>query len=91
MSPVQSIVLILGAGPNIGAGVAEQFATQGYKVVLSSRKKREDINPSYSYVQCDLSEPKSVVDTFSRVRELHGEPSVVVYNGRFHLPSSLLK
>lgn len=81
MSPIPPVALILGAGPNIGASVAEQFSLQGYKVVLTSRKEHSDANPSYSYVQGDLARPDSVVDIFARVRELHGEPSVVVYNG----------
>ncbi|KAH8711858.1 putative short-chain dehydrogenases/reductase [Phaeosphaeriaceae sp. PMI808] len=80
MSPISPIVLILGAGPNIGANVAEQFAEQGYRVVLSSRKQHDGTNPSYSYVHGDLAEPKSVVDIFAQVRQNHGEPSVVVYN-----------
>lgn len=77
-----SIALILGAGPNIGASVAEQFAAKGYKVVLTSRKVPENANPSFSHIKGDLSQPKSVVDIFTQVRKLHGEPSVVVYNGR---------
>jgi NAD(P)-dependent dehydrogenase (short-subunit alcohol dehydrogenase family) len=81
MSPDAPIVLILGAGPNIGKSVAEQFAAQDYKVVLTSRKEHEDANSSYSYVKGDLADPKSVVDVFTTVRQLHGEPSVVVYNG----------
>ncbi|CAO2648461.1 Nn.00g077280.m01.CDS01 [Neocucurbitaria sp. VM-36] len=80
MTADQQTVLILGAGPNIGTGVAEQFALQGYKVVLTSRKQHENTNPTYSYVHGDLADPKSVVDIFAQVRDLYGEPSVVVYN-----------
>lgn len=32
-----SVVLILGAGPRIGATVAEKFARNGYKVAVASR------------------------------------------------------
>jgi NAD(P)-dependent dehydrogenase (short-subunit alcohol dehydrogenase family) len=81
MSPNPPLVLILGAGPNIGAAVAEQFALQGYKIVLTSRNEHEGTNSLYSYIQGDLAKPQSVIDIFTRVRELHGEPSVVVYNG----------
>jgi len=90
MSSTSPLALILGAGPNIGASVAKGFAAKGYKVVLTSRKAPKDADSSYSYVQGDLSEPKSVVDIFSRVRKLHGEPSVVVYNGNLHLPSGCI-
>ena len=90
MAPISPIVLILGAGPNIGANVAKTFAANGYKVVLTSRKAPESVNPLYTYVQGDLAEPKSVVDIFARVRETCGEPSVVVYNGMLKFPSAVL-
>ena len=34
----ESAVLILGAGPRIGASVAEAFAANGYQVVIAARK-----------------------------------------------------
>ncbi|CAI6342064.1 unnamed protein product [Periconia digitata] len=74
------IALLLGAGPNIGASTAKEFSSSGYQVVVTSRKAPADANPSYSYVQGDLSQPESVENIFSHVRKLHGEPSVVVYN-----------
>jgi NAD(P)-dependent dehydrogenase (short-subunit alcohol dehydrogenase family) len=75
------VLLVLGAGPNIGASVAKQFAADGYKVVLTSRKPPTEQEGSYSYVQGDLSQSKSVDTIFSEVRKLYGDPSVVVYNG----------
>ncbi|KAE9364956.1 putative short-chain dehydrogenases/reductase [Stipitochalara longipes BDJ] len=80
MPSASPLAVILGAGPNIGASVAKGFAAKGYKVVLTSRKTPKDANSSYSYVHGDLADPKSVVDVFSQIRKLHGEPSVVVYN-----------
>ncbi|KAH8121205.1 hypothetical protein FP744_10001965 [Trichoderma asperellum] len=80
MSSNVSIALILGSGPNIGASVAEEFASKGYKVILTSRKVPENANPSFFHIKGDLSQPNSVVDVLTKVRKLHGEPSVVVYN-----------
>jgi NADP-dependent 3-hydroxy acid dehydrogenase YdfG len=31
------IILILGAGPNIGQAVARTFASKGYKIALAAR------------------------------------------------------
>jgi NAD(P)-dependent dehydrogenase (short-subunit alcohol dehydrogenase family) len=81
MGSTLPVVLILGAGPNIGLNVAKEFAANGYKAVVTSRKPPQDENGSWSYVQGDLSNPNSVIDIFSQVRKLCGEPSVVVYNG----------
>ena len=52
---------------------------------MTSRKAPADANPSYSYVQGDLSQPESVESIFSQVRKLHGEPTVIVYNGMYIL------
>lgn len=88
MSLAAKVALILGAGPNIGASVAEEFSSKGYKVVLTSRKRPEAVNPTYVDIQGDLSNPQSVVDIFAQVRKLYGEPSVVIYNGKLCLSSS---
>lgn len=61
-----------------------QEAQPGYiahSALSASRKAPEEANPSYTYVQGDLSEPNAVIDIFSQVRKALGEPSVVVYNG----------
>lgn len=81
MSSNVLIALTLGAGPNIGASVAREFASEGYKGVLTLRKVPENASPLLSHIKGDLSQPKPVVDIFTQVRKLHGEPSVVVYNG----------
>jgi NAD(P)-dependent dehydrogenase (short-subunit alcohol dehydrogenase family) len=81
------VLLILGSGPNIGHHVARAFAAKGYKVALASRKlKEEDSTTDQINISSDLSDPESVVKTFSRVKELLGHPSVVIYNGK-HTPN----
>lgn len=76
------IILILGAGPNIGQHVARAFAAKGYKVALVSRQPRErDNTADLINISGDLSDPNSVIQAFSKVKALLGLPSVVVYNG----------
>lgn len=80
MNPV---VLILGAGPNIGQSVARTFASKGYKVALAARSVREaDSTDTQLNIPSDFSRPDDVVDAFSKVKEVFGIPSVVVYNGQ---------
>lgn len=77
------IILILGSGPNIGQHVAKAFAAKGYKIVLASRKlKEEDSTADQVHISADLSNPDSVVSLFSKVKASLGFPSVVVYNGK---------
>jgi NAD(P)-dependent dehydrogenase (short-subunit alcohol dehydrogenase family) len=81
----QKVILILGAGPNIGQHVARAFAAKGYKVAMASRSVKEENIPDQVSLQVDLANPSSVLELFSNVKEKLGIPSVVVYNGEHHL------
>lgn len=82
MSAQSPVILILGAGPNIGINVARVFAAKGYKVALASRSlKDQESTADQLNIPSDLSNPDSVVDAFSKVKAALGTPSVVVYNG----------
>lgn len=90
MATSSPILLILGAGSNVGASVAKAFAEKGYKIALASRTvKKEDSNPNEFHIACDLSDPLSVLDVFTKVKETLGIPSVVVYNG-MEIPNARL-
>ena len=81
MSP--PIVLILGAGPVIGASVASFFAANGYTIVSAARSlsdQRKD--ETHLELNIDLSQPPAVPEVFQKIeQELGSPPSVVVYNG----------
>lgn len=82
MSAIPRVLLILGAGSNVGSGVARAFAEKGYKTVTTSRSPKAKIEgESDLHVQADLSNPSSVAEVFEKVRKALGPPSVVVYNG----------
>jgi NAD(P)-dependent dehydrogenase (short-subunit alcohol dehydrogenase family) len=83
MPATSPVILILGAGPNVGSHVAKAFASKGYKVALAARKtKKADNTSDQVNIPSDLSDPNSVVNAFSKVKALLGLPSVVVYNGK---------
>jgi NAD(P)-dependent dehydrogenase (short-subunit alcohol dehydrogenase family) len=76
------VVLVIGAGVNVGSHIARTFAAKGYKVALSSRSIRgDDSSSSFLNIRADMSDPNSVGDVFTKVRDALGQPSVVVYNG----------
>jgi NAD(P)-dependent dehydrogenase (short-subunit alcohol dehydrogenase family) len=82
MPNTSPVILILGAGSNIGHHVARAFAAKGYKVALAARRLKEaDNNADQINIPSDLSDPSSVVNAFSKVNSLLGVPSVVIYNG----------
>lgn len=77
------VAVVLGAGSNVGAKVAQQLGSDGYKVATVSRsgKGGESNNVALS-IAADLVDPSAVSGIFEEVRTKLGEPSVVVYNGR---------
>jgi NAD(P)-dependent dehydrogenase (short-subunit alcohol dehydrogenase family) len=79
------IVLILGAGPNIGQHVARAFAAKGYRIALSSRSSSDlTLQPDDLHIPADLSQPSSVPVIFSSVKAKFGaSPSVVIYNAAY--------
>ena len=87
---VSPVILILGAGANVGTHVARSFAAKGYRVALTSRTSpdQETTGKGNLHLQSDLTDPGSVAGVFAKVRDLLGPPSVVVYNGELALYSS---
>lgn len=86
MATTSPILLILGAGSNVGQTVAKTFAAKGYKVALAARKLNEsDSTQDTLNIQSDFSDPSSVTTVFEKVKAKFGVPSVVVYNGE-HIP-----
>lgn len=83
MTSISPVVLIFGAGPNIGQAVARTFASKGYKVALAARSLREsDSTDKQLNITSDLAKSEDVVNAFTKVKEVLGIPSVVVYNGK---------
>lgn len=76
------VALILGAGSNIGSGVARAFAAKGYKIALVARKAEEDKSTANEvHIKGDFANPESLAQVFDKVRSKVGLPHVVVYNG----------
>ena len=85
------IVLIFGAGKNIGAATARAFSAKGYRVAQAARSA----NPAGSednnlFLTADLSKIGAVSDVFTSVRKTWGEPSVVLYNGNVKHPRDMM-
>lgn len=77
------VILILGAGPNIGHHVAKTFAAGGYKVAIAARSVKEaESTDSQLNIPSDFTKSDDVVNAFSKVKKVFGIPSVVVYNGK---------
>lgn len=83
MPSTSPVILILGAGPNIGQAVARTFASRGYKVALAARSLNEaDSTDNQLNIKSDFANTDDVVNAFERVNKVFGIPSVVVYDGK---------
>ncbi|KAK5165785.1 uncharacterized protein LTR77_008708 [Saxophila tyrrhenica] len=75
------VLLVLGAGGNVGASVASSFAKNGYKVAIAARRLSDAVDDDGNLqIQADLSKPETVKSSFDKVTAKFGPPSVVVYN-----------
>jgi NAD(P)-dependent dehydrogenase (short-subunit alcohol dehydrogenase family) len=90
MATKSPVVLILGAGANVGQAVARTFASKGYKVAIAARSLKEvDSTDNQLNIPSDFSNTDSIVNAFAKVKKVFGIPSVVVYNGKPSSPKML--
>jgi NAD(P)-dependent dehydrogenase (short-subunit alcohol dehydrogenase family) len=84
------IVLVLGAGPNIGQSVSRAFSAKGYLIALSSRTSPTGpLAPADLHIPSDLSQPRSIPSIFAAVKSHFGAPpAVVIYNAAHRTPES---
>lgn len=76
------ILLVLGAGGNVGASLAGLFAQKGYKIALAARRLQDAVNEDGTlHIHADLGNAESVESAFDKVASHFGPPNVVVYNG----------
>jgi NAD(P)-dependent dehydrogenase (short-subunit alcohol dehydrogenase family) len=76
------VLLLLGAGQNIGLATITTFKAQGYKVASVSRTPSDAIrNAADLVLTADFSEPSCISDIFKQVETTLGIPNTVIYNG----------
>ena len=79
------VCLITGVGPGTGSALVRRFAEGGYRVAMIARDQERlaALNASEekaSSYPCDVSDETALTDTFDRVCEELGAPTVVVHN-----------
>ena len=78
----EPVLLIFGAGANVGLAVANKFKQEGYKVAAVSRTIKDDLKQVAHKTIASSLTPEAVTDAFKEVEKDFGPPNVVVYNGR---------
>lgn len=80
------ILLVFGAGSNVGLKTAAHFANRGYRVAVVSRKLSAAENPKYLTINADVGDPGAIQGVFERVRAELGDPNVVLWNRMLTYP-----
>ena len=83
------LIVIVGAGPGVSAGIARKFGSNGFEVILLARKQ-ESLDLQVSELQkkgidahgilADASVSASIIAAISQVKSDYGMPEVLIYN-----------
>ncbi|KAL8787188.1 MAG: hypothetical protein Q9195_007879 [Heterodermia aff. obscurata] len=76
----EPVVLIFGAGANVGLSIARKFKQEGYKVAAVSRTIKDDLKQIADKTIASSLTPEEVEKIYSEVEKDLGSPNVVVYN-----------
>ena len=85
------VALVTGGGTGIGRGIAQLFAANGAKVVITGRREAPlqavcaRTPESISYVQMDLTKREDHVRVLDQVISRHGRLDIVVNNAAYQL------
>ncbi|MDF2962287.1 MAG: short-chain dehydrogenase/reductase, partial [Paenibacillus sp.] len=93
------LLVIVGSGPGVSAGIAKKFGSNGFRVVLISRTKpslersledlRQVLIESYG-ISADASDPDSLKTAFEQIKNQYGATDVLVYNAAHIVPGDPL-
>jgi short-subunit dehydrogenase len=92
-------LLLVGAGPGLGAAVARRFASGGYRVTLVARStdwlgelasNLADTGAEINTIAADVSDPDSFGARMIERYRTDGAPGVVIYNAVMGAPDRLL-
>ncbi|KAF2815445.1 uncharacterized protein BDZ99DRAFT_459308 [Mytilinidion resinicola] len=75
------ILLVLGAGANIGAALSAKFSAAGYRIALAARSLSDGLTSAgHLNIKIDLADPAAIPAAFSKVKKEFGTPNIVIYN-----------
>lgn len=81
MAQLSRSVVVVGAGPGLGAAVARRFAREGYRPVLLARRPEQvDGLDDAVRLAVDAGDPEALEAAFAQVRSAVGDPEVLVFN-----------
>jgi short-subunit dehydrogenase len=92
-------LLLVGAGPGLGMGIAHRFAAGGYRVTLVARsadrlgelaKGLLDTGAEIVTIEADAGDPEGLGARLAELYGAQGAPGLIVYNAVMGAPDGLL-
>jgi short-subunit dehydrogenase len=92
-------LLLIGAGPGLGAAVARRFAAGGYRVTLVARSagglgdlagSLSDTGAEIGTIEADASDPEALGARLAELYRGDDAPGLIVYNAVMGTPDRLL-
>lgn len=93
------IAVIIGVGPGLGSSLCKRFSKGGYSIAMIARRI-ETIKPleleinntgrKSLAIQADAGSIESIKSAFTSIRELLGNPEVLIYNATIFKTGSIL-
>lgn len=97
-SPDPQHLLLIGAGPGVGAAIARRFGREGFRATLISRGEGldevaaglRDEGMNVSQLVADVEDVDAYSATLRALYDAPGAPAVVVYNASLLAPDGIL-
>ena len=92
-------LLLVGAGPGLGAAVARRFCDGGYRVTLVARStdglrdladSLSDTGAQIDTIAADASDPEALGSRMAQLYSESGAPGLIIYNAVMGAPDQLL-
>lgn len=86
MSFENKVVLVTGGSSGLGFAIAEAFASQGAKLLITGRRQPQldeavkSLGENASAVCADISNPIDLAELFSHINAVHGRIDVLIAN-----------
>ena len=78
------VTVITGGGSGIGEAICKKFTASGANVIIIDTNEIEGERVAQEtnayYLNCDISDPKSVQETFKRIESIHGFTEILINN-----------
>ena len=90
---MSKIAMVTGAGTGVGRRVSEVLSKEGIIVYLVGRRKdklietQELCSGQTEILQCDVSDPKAVENSFKIIEEKHARIDVLFNNAGIGVPA----